>query len=74
MFHTLYWESTNKSRVAFSSIVAEIIAAATSTDRRYLMAERHKVLYGSRTTFTIVLTVDSNGLYSTITTLHEGHD
>lgn len=74
VFHVLDWHSSKQSRVAFSSIGAEILAAATSTDRGALMAERHQVLYGSSQPLPFILTVDSNGLYSTITTLHEGHD
>lgn len=74
IFHVLDWHSSKQSRVVFSSIGAEILAAATSTDRGSLMAERHKVLYGSPKTLPFVLTVDYNGLYCTIKTLHEGND
>lgn len=74
VFHALDWHSSKQRRVAFSSIGAEILAAATSTDRGSLMAERHQTVYGSPIQLPFVLSVDSNGLYSTITTLHEGHD
>lgn len=41
----LDWESSKQTEVAFPSIVAEILAANTSTDRGSLMEERHSVLY-----------------------------
>lgn len=74
VFHALDWQSCKQSRVAFSSIGAEILAAATSADRGSMLAERLPIVFGSPSSLPFALTVDSNGLYSTITTLHEGHD
>lgn len=74
IYHLLDWLSCKQTRVAFSSIGAEILAAATSTDRGSLMAERLQIVFKSDVPLPFVLTVDSNGLYSTITTLHEGSD
>jgi len=74
IFHALDWLSCKQSRVSFSSIGAEILAAATSADRGSLMSERITALHNAETTLPFVLTVDSHGLYSTVTTLHEGSD
>jgi len=74
VYHALDWVSCKQSRVSFSSIGAEILAAATSTDRGSLMAERLQVLYNTAEPLPFVLTVDSHGLYSTVTILHEGSD
>ena len=72
MYHVLDWHSCKQSWVAFSSIGAEILAAATSTDRGSLMAESLKRVYGSDVPLPVILTVELHGLYSTVTTLHEG--
>ena len=74
VYRVLDWHSCKQSRVAFSSIGAEILAAATSTDRGSLMAESLKRVYGSDVPLPFILTVDSHGLYSTVKTLHEGTD
>ena len=74
IFHVIDWLSCKQSRVCFSSIGAEILAAATSTDRGSLMAEQLQEVHGATSLLPFVPTVDSNGLYSTITTLHEGSD
>ena len=74
IYHVVDWLSCKQSRVCFSSIGAEILAAATSTDRGSLMAERLQEVHGSSSALPFILTVDSNGLHSTITTLHEGSD
>ena len=47
VYHVLDWHSCKQSGVAFSSIGAEILAAATSTDRGSLMTESLKRVYGS---------------------------
>lgn len=60
--------------MSFTSIGAEILAAATSTDRGALMAECLQVVNGSTFPLPFVLTINSHGLYSTVTTLHEGTD
>ena len=74
VFHTLDWLSCKQKRVAFSSTGAEILAAASSADRGSLMAQSISILTGATKCLPFVLTVDSRGLYSTITTLHEGAD
>lgn len=38
------------------------------------MADRLKQIYNAKDRISFILTVDSHGLYSTITTLHEGAD
>ena len=74
IFHTLDWLSCKQKRVAFSSMGAEILAAASSADRGSLMAQSIRILNDDEKNLPFVLTVDSRGLYSTITTLHEGAD
>ena len=39
-----------------------------------MLAERLPVVFGADEQLPFVLSIDSNGLYSTNTTLHEGHD
>ena len=53
---------------------AEILAAANSSDRGSIMAESFQALHKATIKLPFVLTVDSHGLYSTVTTLHEGAD
>lgn len=74
IFHALDWQSCKQSRVEFSSIGPEILAAATSADRGSMITECLQEFFGSSVPLPFVLTVDSNGLFSTITTLHEGHE
>jgi len=45
LYHVIDWASSKQTRVSFSSIGAEILAAATSTDRGALMAERLQVQF-----------------------------
>ena len=63
-----------QARDFFPSIGAEIIAASSSTDRASLIAQSMTRVYGFQACPTLVLTVDSDRLYSTITTLHERAD
>ena len=74
IYHLVDWHSAKKSRVSFSSIGAEILAAAYSADRGSLMSNCIAKLYGSSAKLPFILSVDSHGLYSTIKTLHEGKD
>lgn len=74
VFHVIDWMSAIQKRVSFLSIRAELIAAATSTDRASHVSEGLKQLCGSQKSLPLILTVDSNGLYTTLTTLHEGSD
>ena len=74
LFHAIDWLSCKQQRICFSSIGAKILAAAASTDRASLLAERLQEILKSTAKLPFTLTVDSFGLYSTITTLHEGND
>ena len=74
IYHLIDWISGKKGRIFFSSIGAEILAAATSADRGSMMAESIQNLLAFQAGLPFVLTVDSNGLYSTLTTLREGSD
>ena len=73
-FHCLDWHSSKQSRVSFSSIGAEILAAADSADRSILLVDCLTRILSPRDPISLAITVDSFGLYSTITTLHEGRD
>lgn len=72
VFHIIDWHSLKQSRAQISIIEAEILSAAKSTCRDSLMAEHHQVLFDSHAKLPFILIVDSNGLYPTITTLHDG--
>lgn len=61
-------------RVAFSLIGVHILAAANSINRGSLMAKRNSVLYQPEAKLSSKLAMDSNGLYSTISTLHESNE
>ena len=73
-FYAIDWQSSKQARVSFSSVGAEILAAAESADRASLIAHCIQDIFRSSTSLPLLLTVDSHGLYSTITTLHEGRD
>lgn len=73
-FHTLGWYSGKQRRVSFSSVGADILSSADSADRSLLLSEGLKTILNRDNSFPFVLTVDSFGLYSTITTLHENRD
>ena len=70
----LEWISYKQKRGAFSSMGAEILAAPTSSERGRLMAESLQALHKATVKLPFMLKVDSHGLYSTVTTLHEGAD
>ena len=53
---------------------AEILAAATSADRGSMISERLQMVFASKEPLPFVLSVDSHGPFSTLTTLHEGSD
>ena len=72
-YHLSDRHSSKQSRISFSSAVAEILAAATSADRSIMMSMAFGFLFGGKP-FPLALTVDSHGLYSTMTALHEGND
>lgn len=73
-YHVLDWHSSKQARLSFSSIGAEILAAAESADRGSLMSTCLQQLYCSQDSLPLVRTVGSHGLFSTISTLHEGRD
>lgn len=73
-FHALDWSSGKQTRVSFSSVGAEMLAAVTSADRGGLLAERFQSVYNSNVKLPLVLCIDSFGLCTTINTLHEGSD
>lgn len=73
-FHGIDWKSSKKSRFSSSFICAEIIDAATSTERGYLMDERNQSLYGAIITLPLVLNFDYHGLFFTINTVKEGQN
>ena len=74
IYHLVDWNSSKQGRVSYSSVGAEILAAAESTDRSALLPACIQNLFGADDLLPLVLTVDSFGLHSTITTLHEGRD
>ncbi len=74
VFHVLDWHSAKQTRISFSSIGAEILAAASSADRAGLMIAGIRAIHNADVALPLVLTVDSLGLHATISTLHEGKD
>jgi len=74
IYHAIDWHSSRQSRVSFSSIGSEILAAATSADRASLYSESLKVVCQPSIDIPLTLVLDSLGLHSTISTLHEGRD
>lgn len=72
VYHAIDWHTGKQNRVSFSSIRAEILAAAISADRRALMAESIQCTHGEQDVLPFMLTVDSNGLYFPIKTKQEG--
>lgn len=73
VFHLIYWTSHKQQRVSHSSYGAEIIAAATADDRGYYIKLAITTLF-PKTPLKHELNVDSNGLWDTVTTLHEGRE
>ena len=74
IFYLIDWLSAKQGRVSFSSIGAEILAAEKSADRGSMNAESIQRLVKFDYGLPFVITVDSNCLYSTITTLREGSE
>ena len=60
--------------MAYSSIGAEILAAASSTDRSVLRAEGLRKILNPCIALPLTIALDSLGLHETISTLHEGKD
>ncbi len=74
LYNVLDWHSSKQSRISFSSIGCEFLAAAASVDLGSSMVHAIQLVHDSPSPLPLVLTVDSLGLYSTITTLHEWKD
>lgn len=71
IFHMVDWSSHRQKRVSYSSYGAEILACASADDRGYYFKQALKSLFPKHRT-RHELSVDSNALKDTITTLHEG--
>ena len=74
IFHAIDWQSSRQNRVSFSSIGAEILAAAASVDRSSLFSESLNYITRPILSMPLVIVLDSLGLHATLTTLHEGKD
>ncbi len=74
VFHVIDWHSSKQCRISFSSIGAEILAAASAVDRSGLMIEGIHAIHDANDPLPLVLNVDSLGLHATISTVHEGKD
>lgn len=74
MIHIIDWHSSKQTRISFSSVGAEIIAASESADRSSLMNDCITRICTGFLPLSLSLIVDSMGLYGTITTLREGRD
>ena len=70
IFHMLDWSSHKQKRVSYSSYGAEILACARAEDRGFYLKEAINSLFPKRCT-RHELSIDSNALKETITTLHE---
>ena len=74
IYHIIDWHSSKQKQVSFLPIGAEILFAAESADRASYMTYSLNEMYTSTAKLPLVLTVDSHGLYSTVSTLHLGQD
>ena len=76
IFHTVDFGSKKQRRVSFSSLGAEILAAADASDRGIFYCQAiNSILKGmTNSTVRLNLLVDSRGLFDTLSTLHEGRD
>lgn len=74
IYYVIDWLSCKQSWVSFSSIGAEIHAAATFSNRAVHMVEGITVINPAENNRPFVLSIDTYGLYSIINTLHEGSD
>ena len=74
IFHSIDWHSSKQTRVSFSPVGAEIIAASDSADRASLICDCITRVCHPSSPLPFVLTVDSMGSYDTITTSHEGRE
>ena len=74
IFHAIDWQSSRQNRLSFSSIGAEILAAAASADRSSLFSEGLNYITKPIISMPLSIVLDSLGSHATITTLHEGKD
>ena len=74
IFHLLDWHSSKQKRVSYSSGGGEILAAAESSDRSYLLKFGLQEFYRLMNPLPVIVNTDSDGIYSKITALHEGKD
>jgi Reverse transcriptase (RNA-dependent DNA polymerase) len=75
LFHCIDWSSSKQSRVSFSSIGSEILAAVSGADRGYALTASINLLFpDSPSPLHFELNVYSKGLFDTITTLHDSKD
>ena len=72
IYDMITWNSSKQKRVCHSSYGAEIFACTEADDRGFYIRTSMESIMERKLEHT--LCVDSNGLYDTITTLHEGHD
>ena len=70
-YHIIDWASHRQKRVSYSSYGAEILACATADDRGYYLREAMRSIFPDMN-MRHELTIDSNALQETITTLREG--
>lgn len=71
IFHMINWSSHRQKRVSYLSYGAEILVCASADDRGFYLKEALNALFPRHRT-RHELSVDSNALKDTITTLHEG--
>lgn len=70
-FYVIDWVSTKQKRISHSSYGAEILACAEADDRGYYLKMGLRSLF-PKANMRNEITIDSRGLYDTISTLHEG--
>ena len=63
-----------ESSHSFSSLGAEILAAADSADRSYLIIARVQFVCSAKSPLPLKVSVDLMGLGATTSTVHEGRD
>lgn len=74
VYHIVDWASVKQKRVSYSSYGAEILACTEADDRGFNIKMAIQSLTTDNTHVPHVLSIDSKGLYDTITTLHEGRE
>lgn len=71
IFHQIHWSSCKQRRVSYSSYGTEIFLCSDADDHGYYVKQAVQTIFDDNN-IKKELNVDSNGLYATITTLHEG--